>query len=375
MNDDELRESLANLSDQAKPVDFLDRSLARSKRIGRNQAIVRSAAVACVLAVAGVFTWQLGLPATQGNTPAVAPPSAVDLPSVSPSPTATPSSPPSSTPAAVGSIVGLPGWLYYADADRLVRLTRSGTQTVLSAGAYNANVSPDGTSVAFIDGDQHVVVADRDGHDKRTVLRDSIDAGFEPAWSPDSQRLLVAKSAGDGGRTMGVVNVASGAFTALAHQPDGMHFLWSAGGHRLGYATGECRIGTADADGGNARLVPVFGDLDSKSNPELRRSCDPFSISADGKLMAVNQRTGDQPDGDIGRDVFANAVVDVATGADVRLPVTGAVTAVLFQPDGGILVRTENNKLTLLGADRTVKAQVTEPANVRDMSLLGYSPS
>ncbi|GAA1849417.1 TolB family protein [Asanoa iriomotensis] len=374
MSDDRLRESLARISDQAEPADLLDRSLSRSKRIGRNRAMVGSAAAACVLALAGVFAWQLGLPGTQGNTPAVGPPSATDLPSPTLQPTAT-APPSSSPPAVVGSVAGLPGWLYYADSDRLVRLTRSGVQTVLNAGAFSANVSPDGASIAYVDGDGDVVVTDRDGGGKRTVLRGSVGVGFEPAWSPDSRRLLVAKSAGAGDTTMGVVMVESGVFTPLPHQVDGIHFLWSADGQRLGYASGTCQIGTADADGGNARLVPVFGDSDSETNPQRRSSCDPFSISPDGRLMAVNQRTGDEPAGDIGRDLFADAVVEVATGGDVGLPVSGAVTAVLFQPNGDTLVRTDDHKLTLLGPDRNVKAEVTEPANVRDLALLAYSPN
>ncbi|MEV0713442.1 hypothetical protein [Asanoa sp. NPDC050611] len=325
-----------------------------------------AAAATCLAGAAVLLTAACGTGSAAAGSPASAP-------TVSSTPSAP--APSASASATEGSVAGLPGWLYYADSDKLVRLTKSGVDTVLKAGAYNANVSPDGASVAFVENDGDLVVADRDGGDKRTLLRDSVTQGHEPVWSADSQRLLVAKSAAGGGATMGVVTVASGAFTALPHQPEGIHLVWSADGQRLGFATGTCRIGTADADGGNFRLVPVFGDLGNESNPELRRSCDPFSISADGKLMAVNQRTGDQPDGDIGRDVFANAVVDVATGADVRLPVTGAVTAVLFQPNGDILVRTKDHKLTLLGADRTVKAQVTEPAAVRGLALLGYSPN
>lgn len=251
-------------------------------------------------------------------------------------------------------------------------------ETVSSAGAYGANVSPDGVSIAFVDQSGNVVVADRDGQHRRTVLRGSIDVGYEPAWSPDSQRLLVAKGVAGGNVAMGIVTIASGNFTPLAHQPqDAIHLLWSADGEHLGYATGTCKIATADADGGNARTVPVFGDPNSAANPQRRRSCDPYSISPDGSLIAVNQRTGDQPDGDIGRDLFANTIIDTRTGHNATLPVTGSITAILFQPNGDILVRTKNgtNQLTLLNPDRTIKAQVTEPATVKNSRLLGYTPN
>jgi len=296
-------------------------------------------------------------------------------PSVSVSPSVSGSGSSSAGVPAAGSVAGLPGWLYYADGDRLVRLTGSGVDPVLTAGGRSANVSPDGTSVAFVDQDNNVVVADRDGQHRRTLLRGSIGAGFEPVWSPDSKRLLAVKGTGDnGGRVFGIITVASAAFAPLPHQlREAIHPLWSADGRHLGYATGTCQIGLSDPDGGNARLVEVFGDHDKDNNPQRRRSCDPYSISADGRLIAVNQRTGDEPDGDIGRDLLANAVIDTATGSPVTLPVSG-VTAVLFQPNGEILVRSAG-RLTVLNPDRTVKTQLTEPATVKNYRLLAYTPA
>jgi TolB protein len=374
MNDDDLlRDSLRQIGDQAEPVDFVDRSLSRSKRIGRNRRLISGAAMVAVLGLAGGLTWQLGPPWTNQSTPAVNPsaaPSAVDPPppSLSPSPTASPSS----TQPVAESITGP---FYYADSDRLVRVNESDVDTVLDAGAYSANVSPDGAHIAFVDGNGNVVVSDRDGGQRRTLSRGSIGAGYEPAWSPDSKRLLVAKGAA-GEVTMGIVTVASGRFTALPHQPaHAIHYLWSGDGQHLGYATGTCEIGVADADGGNARIVPVFGDLDKAVNPKQRRSCDPYSISPDGGLIAVNQRTGDQPDGDIGRDLFANALIDTRTGQNVTLPVTGGITAILFEPDGDLLVRTSNRRLTLLAPDHTIKARVTEPAAVSGFNLLAHTPN
>jgi TolB protein len=279
--------------------------------------------------------------------------------------------------APAGSVAGLSGWLYYwGQPDRLVRLTSSGVVRVLDTGGHNANVSPDGRSVAFIDDAGDVLVADRDGGRARTVLRGSVGAGFEPVWSPDSTRLLAVRAETGGAPVPGVVDVRTGGFTPLAHNPAGIHYLWSADGRHLGYATGTCQIGVADADGGNARLVPVLGDPNSSANPDRKRSCDPFSISADGSRIAVDLHTGDMPDGDIGRDMFANAVIDTRTGATVRLPVPGAVSAVLFQPNGGMLVRSSSaghNLLTLLSPDGMVITQVTEPTTANNLNLLAYT--
>ena len=293
------------------------------------------------------------------------------------SPSASPS--PSAAVPVAGSIVGLPGWLYYEETSaRVLRLSRSGVDTVVSNDGWSANVSPDGASIAYVDQSSNVVVADRDGQHPRTVLRGGVGAGYEPVWSGDSQRLLAGKIAAGGGTvTFGIITVASGTFTPLSHQFEAIHPLWSADGQHLGYATGVCQLGTADADGGNAHLVPVFGDMNGTANPQRRRSCDPYSISPDGSLIAVHQRTGDQPDGDIGRDLVANTIIDTRTGDNLSLPVTGQITAILFQPNGDILVRTTGgtNQLTLLNADHTIKAQVTEPAIVKNARLLAYTPN
>ncbi len=121
----------------------------------------------------------------------------------------------------------------------------------------------------------------------------------------------------------------------------------------------------------------MIGDF-TAANPDRERSCDPFSLSPDGSKMAVDLHTGDTPDGDIGRNVFANTVVDTGTGAIVRLPVSGTVSAVLFQPDGGMLVRTTDggrNRLTLVSSTGSVTAQVTEPAAAKGLWLIGYAPA
>ncbi|GIF70434.1 hypothetical protein Ais01nite_84690 [Asanoa ishikariensis] len=362
MNDDDdlLRDSLTEIGDRAKPVDFVDRSLARSKRIGRNRALISGAATACALVLAGGLAWQVGLTGPDQPSPATVPTS---LPSVSPSPSATP---------AASSIAGLPGWLYYANSEQLVRVTKSGVDTVLEKDAYASSVSPDGARVAFVDKSGKVVVTDRDGQNRRTVFQGAKYYGYEPAWSPDSERLLLAKGP-DGEVTKGIVTIATGRFTALEDQRSAIHFMWSADGKHIGYATGDCKLATADPDGGNVRVVPGFGSDDVQANYAQRRSCDPYSMSADGGLISVWQRKGQEEDSDIARDLIADTIIDVRTGENVGLPVRGDVEAILFQPNGDILVRT-SGKLTLLGPDFTVKAEVDEPAAVNDLKLLAYTP-
>jgi TolB protein len=287
----------------------------------------------------------------------------------------------SSTPAATGTRT-ITGALYYVDhypdPEQVLRTTPTGVTGVLHSHGRSANVSPDGQHIAYIS-DADLVVTDRNGGNPRTITHRVADPGYEPAWSPDGTRLLVTRQDPTGpGGAPGVVDVATGKFTPLAHNPQGIHYLWSADGRHIGYATGICQLGLADADGGNAHLVPVVGSQDLKINPDRRRSCDPYSISPDGTKMAVDLHTGDTPDGDVGRGMLANAVIDTRTGDSVRLPVTGAVIAVLFQPDGGMLVRTRTNgstDLVLLSAGGAVLARATETPATKDIELLAYAPA
>jgi TolB protein len=275
----------------------------------------------------------------------------------------------------------------------LYRLTPAGLEFVLR-GRY-ASVSPDGSQIAYVDEDHsgaagELIVTDRDGGQARSVLSDVVGLGFEPAWSPDSRRLLVARlpeGSSEGPVVYGVVDVATGAFTPLRQQIEGLHPLWSADGQHVGYVTGTCQLMVADADGGNQRMVPVIGDPDPVVNPQRRFGCDLYSISPDGSLMAVDQAVGDEPWGDIGGSLAADVVIDTRTGAEVPLPVPGQLRAVLFLPNGEVLVRSTDGDtftLTLLNPDLSIKTQVPEPpvasANPCGQStyacaLLAYTPN
>ncbi|MDG6101207.1 hypothetical protein Daura_00230 [Dactylosporangium aurantiacum] len=364
---DPLHTGLSEIADKVAPADLLDRSLRRSRRIGQRRAMAAAGGV--TLAVVAAVGVTLGVNGPDRPSPgpeisATAAPSPPVLPSSAP-----PSSPsvPSSSPPVAGSVAGLPGWLYYQPAagssgtTTLARLD-GGRLVPVASGVDFPTVSPDGTAIAALDGDR-VVITDRDGKHRRHLGSGLAGVGYEPAWSPAGDRILVAGGPADSRPRYGVLTVATGAFTPLPHDPGGIHYLWSGDGKRLGYATGECRIGVADADGGNARLVPTV------------RSCDPFSLSPDGSMIAVDVILPGQDAGDIGPNRTADAIIDTSTGKAVTLPVTGAVTQILFGSDGTILVRASRpggTTLTLLAADRSVRTTVTEPAVAKGWLLAGY---
>ncbi|WP_344618838.1 hypothetical protein, partial [Dactylosporangium salmoneum] len=239
MNDDDLlRDSLARIGERAEPVDFLDRSLARSKRIGRNQRLMSGAAAIVAVVVAGGLAWQLTRPPAGDSTPAgehspTTAISASESAGASAEPSDSPSSASSSPPS--GSVSGLPGRLYYfkAGADAIIRLD-DGQPITVNGPQYTASVSPDGTAIAFMDHDK-LVVTDRDGKHPHTLLTGVPGPGYEPQWSTDSKHLLAAKGPSNATPTWGTIDVASGTFTPLAKQV-GLHAKWSADGQHIAYA-------------------------------------------------------------------------------------------------------------------------------------------
>jgi TolB protein len=281
------------------------------------------------------------------------------------------------SPGAPGAVVGaLPGSVYYLDPYRLVRLS-GGQLTVLPTHAelQSSAVSPDGRQIASII-DNDLVISNPDGSNRRVLRQHIADPGYEPSWSADSTRLLVAEQTDTLGIVrLGIIQVVSGRFTALANTPPGIHFQWSADGRHLVFATGTCQIQVADADGGHVRQVPILGDPDPSRNPQRARSCDPASVSPDGSRLALALHTGNVPDGDIARGLSANAVIDTTTGQTVHLPVTTPIISALYQTNGNLLVRTQgpqHNTLTLLSPTGKILARSDEPATAKSFFLLAY---
>jgi TolB protein len=359
-NDDLLRQSLSHISDQAAPTDLLAGALTRSRRIGRNRALAGAGATLAVAALVGGLALQFKAP--NQTVPPLTPPTITTAATATPTTAPPTTAPPTSAEPAAQSINGLPGFVYARRGDELYRLEPSGPRLITPFGGENANVSPDGTRIVYIDHNGSVVVADRDNRNQRTVLRGAADMGYEPVWSPDNNRLIAAKASINGAPTPGIITVATGTFTPLPTQIRGVHYLWSANG-RIAFATGECQIRTANPDGTDVRTVPA---------PANRRNCSAFSISPDGAMIAVRQRATGEPAGDIARDFTANTLVDTHTGNAIDLPVAGKLNAVLFRPDGKILVRSDVTRLTLLDSNRKVITTKTIPEATGN--LIAYTP-
>ncbi len=377
----QLRHELDQLADDVRPVDLLGGVLGRSQQIGRRRAATASAVAAGVVAVVLLATWQAvggwraapAIPAGPSGSAA-----SPGTPATPTSGTAAPTSPPATAAPVWLSLPGLSGLLFY-------QVQRTGGYVVIGQGrAYGigprgdqVTVSPDGTQIAYIDDTRTLCTVGTDGRDPHPITGNLAGAGFEPAWSPDSTRVIVAAHSDTSVGTPEIVDVRTKRVTALPKAPKGVHFHWSGDGRHLVYSNGAGRIGIADADGGNPRLVPILGDFGSPANHNRERAAGLYSVSPDASLIAVNRHTGDEPDGDIGRYLFANAVVDARTGTVVPAPVLGELSAVVFAADGSVLYRATvagTTTLTEVNAAGQVVGSAAEPVSFADYNLLAYHP-
>ncbi|MFI7539896.1 TolB family protein [Actinoplanes sp. NPDC049599] len=381
---DPLRDELRELADTVTPTDLYERTLTRSRRIGRREAVVGTTAAVVALALLGSGLWQLPRTGPAPVRPAAAPALASSAAApVAPTATGAPAQGSQSTkgsgparprPARTTAdprstaLADLPGRVFYTDpgdAGRLVRLTPGEQpETVLAEPYATVGVSPDGERVAYVT-DGALMVVDTGGGDPRQAYPGTASAAQAPAWSPDGGRLLI------GAAEPGVLDVATGTLTPLPSGLDGRQFRWSGDGSRLVYATAGCGLEVAEADAQTGTPVPGSGD------PAGRTACRPVSVDATGDLVTVRLEESAPEEfarGDAAAP--ADAVLDTVTGDIVELPVSGKIIGAVFNPDGYLLVRSVRHgthRLWLFAPDFTLVLRAREPAALSGLGLLAYT--
>jgi Tol biopolymer transport system component/DNA-binding winged helix-turn-helix (wHTH) protein len=117
-------------------------------------------------------------------------------------------------------------------------------------------VSPDGTRVAYVStqsGAHELWIADRDGRAGRQMTRLGRGVVKTPRWSPDGRRIVYL-ARGQGGVDVQVVDIATGAVTALTTSPASeVAPAWSDEGARVLFgvpdAAGDWNVWSVDASG------------------------------------------------------------------------------------------------------------------------------
>ena len=379
---DPLRTELCDLAEAVTPVDLYERSLHRSRRIGRREAAVGTGAALVALGLLGSGLWHLPSAGPAMDRDAVAAPASAlaeapaageARPAAGPldRPEATRAShpdrprPASTAPQARSTSLGdLPGQVFYEDksADRrLVRLTHEGdADTVLSAQHSTVGVSLDGSRIAYVT-DGTLMVVSTAGGEPEQVYPGTASAEQAPAWSPDGAQLLIDAA------EPSVLDVATGRITPLPSGLDGQNYRWSGDGSTLVYATPECGLEVAGATALSGTPVPDQSGTDGPA------ACRPVSVDATGDLVTVQLQpsAAAKP-----TEAPADAVLDTVTGDIVDLPVSGKIIGAVFDANGNLLVRSVRDgktRLWLFAPDFTLLLRAREPAALNGLDLLAYT--
>jgi hypothetical protein len=335
----------------------------------RVRVVTAAAAVAFLLAVpVTAYAVTNGGPDGPPVEPATPSPTTEVEPSPSPAPSTSPAPPASAEPTPTEQpapeVPELAGQVFYMDSAGA--LYADGQQ--YPGGSFlSLNVSPDGRHVTWVDDNGEMFMSEVDGSNRELVHPNVDGMCVEPIWSGDSAHLLVHQL----GPQPGVVvfHLAGGTGDEFG-EPVGCHYRWSADYQRIAVLEGDLSgVTVMNLDGSDRRLVTMEA-LAGRALADL------VSISADGSRISVQAVPAGSPPGDVTRSLVGDVVIDVATGEEVALPVDGAIQTVLFQPDGGTLVRTRTDagtELVLLDADDQLVARTVEPEETADLLLLSYT--
>ncbi|MFC0526649.1 hypothetical protein [Phytohabitans kaempferiae] len=387
MND--LNQRLATLADEMTDTDYTalrQRVDTSARRLGYRRAAVTSVAALALAGAAAVGGIQM-LPQSNsvpqpGESATVAVPPTLSTSTV-PTPPASSAPATEGTPRAGTAPDHVPGRLVYlrVGAEIEVVTVTDGVTRTTSFGARMpgdrvASVSPDGTKVALLHPKRDItefpgdLVIVRPGGARKVVAENvSWGGGNEPAWMPDSNRLLVGITAmeGDtatGGQSFGYVDATSGTFSELDIDRFPEYLAWSAIGTFKAYAEGSRTIVVARASG------TVVRRIDISRQAECGKVACPFAVQAisnDGRYVATAQGNTDPT-----RVLSAAIVLDTTSGHRIALPAKlKGITEIFFRSDNSLVVQTAD-KLHLVTLDGKVTATIDRPDPSNEADLARY---
>jgi TolB protein len=157
----------------------------------------------------------------------------------------------------------------------VIRADGSGRRALSTHDSLDGVWSPDGTKLAFLDHEQHLVVMNADGTGARIISRESgIGEDEIASWSPDGKQLVFGAKTQVGPDFLTVVN-ADGTgkhkLGQMGYGPD-----WSPDGKQIVFADPLGQIAVVGADGHGLRTLTKSGC-----------SLDPPRWSPDGKRIGI----------------------------------------------------------------------------------------
>lgn len=248
-----------------------------------------------------------------------------------------------------------------------------GTATRLTSGmGYDSmpRVSPDGNYIAFIsdrDGDDNLWLANRDGSKPRKLSGEKHTRLVSPAWSPDSQYVVMTK----GGRetTIGMYHINGGKGVTLAGKdskpvagigaafsPDGRYIYFTTRANGNGFPAGQV-----------SRFDRTTGEVDSLTQGEgggVRPA-----ISPDGRSLVYLSRRETET---------GIRVRDLVSGADRmiawpiqrdaqeagRLPSRDYYPSFAFTPDSNSIILNTGGTFERIDISNGNRSQIAFSANV-----------
>lgn len=271
-NEDLLRVTMRDLADEVQLVDLRPRVRRTARRLTVQRTVTVTAGVT-VLLLAGSAVVNEATSNGLGPTIPGATASPRQIPSHTVNPLPSQSPQPSSTDAAKPRRqIDTVYFLEDADASQrpALRLVSwapgQANVTVIRElprdAWHNANLSPDGRWVSWVDGDEGPLhVADlRAGGQEQTIPGLEVEGlRFEPIWARDSKHLLVRSSTGQ----VGTVDVDRRSFSPLpTNLPAGArHAACAADGSSIAFVTTDGAVMVAKPDGSAQRKVPNLEKL------------------------------------------------------------------------------------------------------------------
>jgi len=176
-----------------------------------------------------------------------------------------------------------------------------GAPVKLADRGLSARVSKDGSKIAFLAGMwdcEEIWLMDADGSRPRKVMDGGVDCFGAVAWSPDDKQFayvktVIASDTERPGKQIGLYDLTSGRSQEIWSEARlGDELAWVNPG-RLIYALEEADPNQGDFNLWSAQLDVAPGHLSSSPTrlTSDRTSASNFSVSADGKRMALRRST------------------------------------------------------------------------------------